>query len=76
MKRYCPALDLVDDPKLISEYEVYHLNGWPEIKRSIIGSGVLEMKIYHISNRLFMIIETEDDFSFEKKQLWMLLTLW
>lgn len=67
MKRYCLALDLVDDPKLIAEYEAYHLNGWPEIKRSIIQSGVLEMEIYRISNRLFMIMETEDDFSFEKK---------
>lgn len=25
------------------------------------------MEIYRISNRLFMIMETEDDFSFEKK---------
>lgn len=67
MKRYCLALDLVDDPKLIAAYEDYHLNGWPEIKRSIIESGVIEMEIYRISNRLFMIMETEDDFSFEKK---------
>lgn len=67
MKRYCLALDLVDDPKMIAEYETYHLNGWPEIKQSIIESGVLAMEIYRISNRLFMIMETGDNFSFEKK---------
>jgi len=69
MKRYCLALDLVDDEKLIAEYEAYHVNGWPEIKRSIIESGILDMQIYRVSNRLFMIMETEDDFSFDKKAL-------
>jgi len=69
MKRYCLALDLVDDEKLIAEYEAYHVNGWPEIKRSITDSGILDMEIYRISNRLFMVMETRDDFSFEKKAL-------
>ncbi|MFF5380094.1 L-rhamnose mutarotase [Pedobacter suwonensis] len=69
MKRYCLALDLVDDEKLIAEYEAYHVNGWPEIKRSIIDSGILDMQIYRVSNRLFMIMETKDDFSFDKKAL-------
>lgn len=69
MKRYCLALDLVDDEKLIAEYEAYHVNVWPEIKRSIIDSGILNMEIYRIANRLFMVMETEDDFSFEKKAL-------
>ncbi|MDQ0640531.1 L-rhamnose mutarotase [Pedobacter sp. W3I1] len=69
MKRYCLALDLVDDEKLIAEYEAYHVNGWPEIKRSITDSGILDMEIYRISNRLFMVMETRDDFSFETKAL-------
>jgi L-rhamnose mutarotase len=69
MKRYCLALDLVDDEKLIAEYEAYHVNGWPEIKRSITDAGILDMEIYRISNRLFMVMDTHDDFSFEKKEL-------
>ncbi len=69
MNRYCLALDLVDNEKLIEEYEAYHVNAWPEIKRSIIDSGVLDMEIYRVANRLFMVMETEDDFSFEKKAL-------
>jgi L-rhamnose mutarotase len=69
MKRYCLALDLVNDPILIAEYEAYHKNGWAEITASIKDSGIMDMEIYRIGNRLFMIMETKDDFSFEKKSL-------
>ena len=67
MKRYCLALDLNDDTTLIAEYEQYHEKIWPEIKESITSAGVLDMEIYRIGNRLFMIMETEDSFSFETK---------
>lgn len=67
MKRYCLALDLIPDEKLIAEYEAYHKAIWPEIKASILDSGILDMEIYRIQNRLFMIMEAEDDFSFEEK---------
>lgn len=67
MKRYCLALDLKDDETLIDEYEMYHERIWPEIAASIREAGIVDMEIYRISNRLFMIMETEDDFSFERK---------
>lgn len=67
MKRYCLALDLKPNPDLIAEYEKYHEKIWPEIEKSIRDSGILAMEIYRIQNRLFMIMETEDDFSFERK---------
>lgn len=67
MKRYCLALDLIDDPGLIAEYEEHHRSIWPEIHQSIIGSGITDMEIYRCFNRLFMIMETDDSFSFEKK---------
>jgi L-rhamnose mutarotase len=67
MKRYCLALDLKDDPGLIKEYENYHKNVWPEIIKSIKDSGIEMLDIYRAGNRLFMIIEAKDDFSFEKK---------
>ena len=67
MKRYCLALDLKDDPELIKEYEAYHQAVWPEILESIKQSGITDMEIYRTGNRLFMIMETTDDFSFEKK---------
>lgn len=67
MPRYCLALDLKDDPTLIAEYEKYHEKIRPEIEKSITDSGITNMEIYRIGNRLFMIMETTDDFSFEEK---------
>jgi L-rhamnose mutarotase len=67
MKRFAMVLDLKNDPALIAEYEAYHQNVWPEILDSISGSGITSMQIYRWQNRLFMIIETDEHFSFEKK---------
>ena len=67
MKRYCLALDLKDDPALIALYEEYHQSVWPEITESIKSSGIQHLEIYRVANRLFMIIEATDDFSFEEK---------
>lgn len=67
MKRYCLALDLKDDPDLIGEYENYHKNVWPEIIESIKQSGIEVLDIYRTGNRMVMIIEANDNFSFQKK---------
>lgn len=67
MKRYCLALDLVDDPALIAEYENYHQASWPENLKAIKDAGINVMEIYRTGNRMFMIMETNDDFSFERK---------
>jgi L-rhamnose mutarotase len=67
MKRYCLALDLKNDPALIAEYEAYHREVWPEIKKSITDSGITDMEIYRVNNRLFMIMETDDSFNFDGK---------
>lgn len=67
MKRYCLALDLRNDATLIAEYEAYHKKVWPEIEASIKSSGITHMEIYRTGNRLFMIMETTDSFSFDAK---------
>lgn len=67
MKRYCLALDLKDDSELIAEYERLHKEVKPEIISSIVNAGITVMDIYRTGNRLFMIMETNDDFSFETK---------
>jgi L-rhamnose mutarotase len=67
MKRYCLTLDLIDDPDLIREYERYHVEVWPEITASIMEAGILQLEIYRFLNRLFMIMEVNETFSFEKK---------
>lgn len=67
MKRYCLALDLIDDHRLIAVYEERHKAVWPEIIKSIKDAGIENMEIYRLANRLFMIMEVTDEFSFEKK---------
>ncbi len=67
MQTFCLALDLKDDPELIAAYEAYHRAVWPEIIASIKDAGIYKLDIYRISNRLFMIIEAGDIFSFEAK---------
>src|SRR4051794_25285780 len=67
MTRYCLTLNLKNDPALIQEYIDYHRNVWPEIKKSITDSGIIAMQIYRMGTRLFMIMDTEDDFSFDHK---------
>ena len=67
MKKYFLALDLKDDPVLIAEYKKYHEEVWPEITKSIIDSGVENAEIYCVGNRLTMMIEVNDTFSFERK---------
>lgn len=67
MKKFCLALDLIDDPELIAEYEKYHQNIWPEVKQSILNSGITNMEIYRVQNRLFMMVEADENFSFKAK---------
>ena len=67
MKRYCLALDLVNDEKLIAEYDTHHQEVSPEIIKSISDAGIVKMEIYRFNNRLFMIMEVTDEFNFEKK---------
>lgn len=68
-RRYCLALDLKNDPVLIAEYETWHRAVWPEILDSIRDSGILQLEIYRVENRLFMIMEVNDAFSFDKKNI-------
>lgn len=66
-RRYCLALDLKDDPRLIAEYKKHHEKIWPEIRQSIKQSGIEDLEIYLLDTRLFMIMEVNDHFSFEAK---------
>lgn len=66
--RYCLFLDLQDDPEKIALYEAYHRQVWPEILKSIQDAGIVQMEIYRAGNRLCMIMEVNDTFSFERKQ--------
>ena len=67
MPRYCLTLDLQNDPAKIAEYKRHHETIWPEVRDSLFHSGVRDMEIYLTGTHLFMIMDTSDDFSFEKK---------
>jgi L-rhamnose mutarotase len=67
VKRYCQTLDLKDDPDLIAEYRKRHseAEAWPEILNGIREVGILEMELYILDTRLFMIVETPLSFDWD-----------
>ena len=67
VKRYCQTMDLRDNPELIAEYRRRHSEGeaWQEIIDGIRSVGILEMEIYILGTRLFMIVETPLDFDWD-----------
>ena len=67
VKRYCQTLNLKDNPELIAEYRKRHSPGevWPETLAAIREVGILEMEIYILGTRLFMIVETPLDFEWD-----------
>ena len=67
VKRYCQTLNLKDNPELIAEYRKRHSKGevWPETLAAIREVGILEMEIYILGTRLFMIVETPLDFEWD-----------
>ena len=67
VKRYCQTLDLRDNPELIAEYRRRHSQEhiWKEVPEGIREVGILEMEIYLLGTRLFMIVETPLDFDWD-----------
>jgi L-rhamnose mutarotase len=66
-RRFCFTLDLKDDPVLIAEYRKYHEKVWPEVTQTLKESGIEDLEIYLLGTRMFMIMEVNESFSFEKK---------
>ena len=66
-KRFCKTLNLEDDPQLIEDYKKVHKpdNIWPEITKGMIDVGILDMEIYIMGARLFMIMDTVPEFDHE-----------
>jgi L-rhamnose mutarotase len=62
MKSYAKTILLKNDPGKIAEYRRHHDQIWPEVVASFRKVGVLDMRIWLIGYRLFMVMDTEDDF--------------
>ncbi len=69
MQTFYLALDLKNDPELIAEYEQHHREVWPEILEQMKQSRIQKCEIYRVQNRLMMVLETDDHFSFEAKAI-------
>jgi L-rhamnose mutarotase len=67
-KRYCLTLDLKNDSTLVSQYKYWHMSEhiWPEIPKGIREVGIVDMEIYLLGTRLFMIMETGPAFDFTR----------
>lgn len=67
-KRYVQTLDLHDDPDMIREYRKWHSKEyhWKEVRDGIRAVGILEMEIYILGTRLVMVVDTPEDFDWNK----------
>lgn len=63
-RRLCHAIDLATAPGAIAAYEARHAAGGPPpaINANIRAGGIVEMEIYRVTDRLFMIMEVDDDY--------------
>lgn len=69
VKRYCRTMQLREgDSKFIEDYCHAHSEGviWKEIIDGIRQVGILEMEIYILGTKLFMIVETPVDFNWDE----------
>lgn len=67
-KRYCKTMELCNDPLLIEAYIKAHTKGavWPEINQGMKEVGIIDMEIYLLGTKLFMIMDTVADFDHDK----------
>lgn len=62
MKAFGMTLGLQDDPEKIRLYREHHQNVWPEVEASLRQVGITLMRIFLLGKRLFMYMETVDEF--------------
>lgn len=59
-------LTLVDNPEIISQYVEAHKHVWPEVIDGQRKVGIISMEIWRSGRSLFMIMDTVDEFDFER----------
>ncbi len=64
MKSFGLALNLKDAPEVIEKYKEYHRNVWPDVVAGLRKVGIEKMRIFLLGRRMFMYIETVDDFEY------------
>ena len=66
MKTFALTLNLKNDPQAIAKYKQHHQQVWPEVEKALKDVGVVTMKIFLLGRRMFMYIQTGDDFVAER----------
>lgn len=67
MQHFCLTLTMQSDDAMIDAYVDRHRNVPHAILQSQCDAGVLRMDIYRDGKRMIMLMETTDDFTFERK---------
>ena len=62
MKHFGMAVNLKDAPEAIEKYKAYHRSVWPEVEQALKAVGITGMKIFLLGRRMFMCLQTIDDF--------------
>lgn len=67
MQRFCLTLTMHSDDATIDAYADRHRSVPPAILQSQRDAGVIRMDIFRDGPRMIMLMETTDDFTFERK---------
>ena len=67
MQRFALTLHLRPDPTLADEYVARHREVWPAVLDSLRDSGILRSEIFRNGYQLIMVLDTTDDFTFDRK---------
>lgn len=62
MQEFALTINLVDDFEKIEKYKAYHREVWPEVIKCLVSVGILDMKIWLLGRRMFMLMQAEDSF--------------
>jgi L-rhamnose mutarotase len=62
VKTFGLTLCLQDDANKIAEYRRYHRAVWPEVIARLRETGIQRMQIFLRGTRMFMYIDTNDEF--------------
>lgn len=62
MKSFAMTVNLKDDPEIIRKYIDHHGNPYPEVVDALKKVGIEEIRIWILGRRLFMLLDTQDDF--------------
>jgi L-rhamnose mutarotase len=66
MKSYAKTILLRDEPGVIEAYKKAHDAIWPGVAASLKAVGVLEIRIWLVGRRMFMLLEAGDDFDIDR----------